>query len=323
VYNVGRRPNDGETENPVVKITDKIDMHTHVPAEKLISKPPFPDAIKIEVTSRCNLRCSYCATGAGLRPTGDMDPEFLYRILEEARLAGVREIGLFLLGESFLLKELPEYVRRAKAAGIEYVFITTNGTLCTPQRLDAVIEAGLDSLKFSINAGTRERYAEMHGVDCFDRVMKNLEWLGTRRRSPGFRMKTSVSCIYVDSRRKELEQLREEALRHVDEFYFLPYYNQAGHVSGSEGTVGNPGRLDNMVPPIPCWGLFNSAKISWNGWLTACYFDHDSRFEIADLGKTSLLEAWHHPKFAELRQQHLDGDVACSLCAECLGCRKR
>ena len=307
-----------------MKITEKIDRHTHVPVERLVPEPPFPDSIKIEVTSRCNYRCKFCATGSRLREMGDMDVDFLYRILKEAAAIGVKEIGMFLLGESFLLKELPAHIRYAKEeAGIEYVFLTTNGSLCTPQRLEAVIDAGLDSLKFSINAATRKKYTEMHGVDGLEKVMANLRWLGDRRRKYGFKMKTSVSSIYIEEDKEDLERLEEECLKYVDEFYFLPYYNQAGHVDNpKDGVTGNPGRYGNMVAPIPCWGLFNSAKISWNGWLTACYFDHDNRFEIADLNECSLMEAWHHPKFVELRRRHLAGEVEDTVCAECLGCRR-
>ena len=306
-----------------MSITDRIDSHTHVSSDRLVPKPSFPDTIKIEITSRCNFRCGYCAAGQHLRPVGDMNQEFLFRILHEAKSIGVREIGMFLLGESFLVKELPAYIRYAKEkAGIEYVFLTTNGSLCSPQRLEAVIDAGLDSLKFSINAGTPEKYKEMHGVDCFAKVMKNLKWLGERRRKPGCSLKMSVSSIFIEEDKSDLEKLRETVLQYVDDFYFLPYYNQAGHVQNIGGFVGNPGRLGSLVSPIPCWGLFNSAKISWNGWLTACYFDHDNRFEIADLEQVSLMEAWHHPKFVELREQHLSGIVGGSLCAECLGCRK-
>jgi len=302
-----------------MKITERVDKHTHVPEEKLSPNPPFPDAIKIEITARCNLNCSYCATKKKLRAVGDMDKDFLYRILKQAKEVGVKEIGLFLLGEPFLVKALPEYIRYAKEeVGIEYVFLTSNGVLCTPKRLASVMEAGLDSLKISINAGTRERYKELHGVDCFDKVMTNLEWLH-KHKSPS--LHTCVSAIFIEQFEEELEQLKQFVLQYVDEFYYLPLYNQAGHTGGQFPTkiIGNPGRYENMVSPIPCWGLFNSAKISWDGWLTACYFDHDSRFEIADLNTFTLLEAWNHPKFVELRKQHLTGDLNDSLCASCLG----
>jgi hypothetical protein len=73
-----------------------------------------------------------------------------------------------------------------------------------------------------------------------------------------------------------------------------------------------------MVAPVPCWGLFNSAKVSWNGFLTMCCFDHDQRFDVADLNKTSLLEAWNHPRFVDLRQRHLADDLKGTLCSECL-----
>jgi MoaA/NifB/PqqE/SkfB family radical SAM enzyme len=306
-------------------IMERIDQHTHVPAERLVEAPPYPSSIKIEITSRCNFCCSYCASKRRLRPQGDIDRDFLQRILHEAKSVGVREIGMFLLGESLLVKELPEYVRYAKEqAGIEYVFITTNGSLATPERMTALMDAGLDSIKFSINAGTRERYKEMHGVDAFERVLANLRWLHDFRLKNHFeKPRISVSSIGMGTGFDEVDILRELVKPFVDDFYLLPLYNKGGHVAhGGTGIVGNPGRLENMVPPMPCWTIFNSSRITWNGWLTACSFDHDTSFEIADLNKVSLVEAWHHPKFVELRAKHLSRDceaLKTSVCAKCLG----
>ena len=130
-----------------------------------------------------------------------------------------------------------------------------------------------------------------------------------------------MSSIFIHEYKKELEGLRDMVLGYVDEFYFLPLYNQAGHIGGKEYTkiVGNPGRYENMVEPVPCWALFNAAKITWNGWLTACCFDHDEKFEIADLNKVSLIEAWNDSKFVNMRREHLDDDFNKeSLCAKCL-----
>lgn len=303
-------------------IPERVDAHTHVAKEKFVLYPSFPDAIKIEITARCNFKCSYCASKYSLRPKGDIDKNFLFRILREAKVIGVKEIGMFLLGEPFLVKELPEYVRYAKEeAGLEYIFITTNGSLCTPERMIPVLEAGLDSIKFSVNAGSKQRYEKMHGLDCFNNVIAHIKWLYAYRKKHSLKKPmTCISSIFIKEYEEELESFRKRISSYVDDFYYLPLYNQAGHLNnrGPTRIVGNPGRLENMVPPVPCWVLFNAAKITWNGWLTACCFDHDTRFEIADLHKVSLLDAWHHPKFVRMRQQHLDRDFTHSLCAKCL-----
>jgi hypothetical protein len=185
-----------------------------------------------------------------------------------------------------------------------------------------VLEAGLDSIKFSLNSGSKERYKEMYGVSALDIVIKNIQWLHDYKKENRLaKPRTCASSIFISTYKDELEDLRRRMLPYVDDFYYLPLYNQAGHIGGREYSriVGNPGRLENMVPPVPCWALFNAAKITWDGWLTACCFDHDERFKIADLNKAGLLEAWHHSKFAILRQRHLDNDLKNSLCAKCLG----
>lgn len=209
-------------------------------------------------------------------------------------------------------------------ANIEYVFLTTNGFLATPERIVSLVNSGLDSLKFSINAATKEKYQEMHGVNAFDKVIENVKWAGNFKKTKNKSIKISVSSIYVEKNIQELLSMKESLMPYLDDFYFLPLYNQSGHVGEKNYSkfVGNPGRYDNLVPPIPCWELFNAAKISWNGWMTACCFDHDRKFEIANLNETSLMQAWSHQKFVELRKKHLSNDnnvLKKSLCAKCLG----
>jgi len=304
-------------------IMEKIDQHTHVNRNKLVLHPPFPDSIKIEITGRCNYNCSFCAQKSSLRKIGDIDKNFLYRILWEAKSIGVKEIGMFLLGESFIIKELAEYIKYAKkVVGIEYVFITTNGSLCSPERIIPVIKAGLDSLKFSVNAGTKKKYKKIHNCDNFDKVISNIKWLCNYKKENNITsLRTCISSILIPGDEIELRTFEKEMGEYVDDFYFLPLYNQAGHIGGKEYTkiIGNPGRYENMVEPVPCWALFNAAKITWSGWLTACCFDHDEKFEIADLNKVSLLEAWNDEKFVKMRRDHLDNDFnKNSLCAKCL-----
>lgn len=146
------------------KITDRVDAITHIDAARRATRPPCPRSVKIELTARCNFNCSFCATGYKLRDKRDMDWGFYRRLLKELKHQGVEEIGVFYLGESFLLPWLPEAIKAAKDEGFDYVFLTTNGSLCTPEKVDACMVAGLDSLKFSLNYADEEQFASVAQV---------------------------------------------------------------------------------------------------------------------------------------------------------------
>ena len=156
-------------------IVERVTKTTNIPQELLSERPPFPKKAKIEVTSRCDLQCFFCARTYKDVDKGDINRDFLFRMLRELKDLGVQDVGLFWLGEPLLIKELPEYVAYAKEIGIEYVFITTNGRLATPERIRALFDSGLDSIKFSINAGNRKRYLKICGADAFDRVIENVK----------------------------------------------------------------------------------------------------------------------------------------------------
>jgi organic radical activating enzyme len=306
----------------MLKIHERVDRATHIPEDRRIETPPIPRSAKIEVTSRCNYKCSCCVASEGLREQGDMDFSFFKKIVRDLGFLGVEEIGLFLLGEPLLIKNLHEWVEYCKKeVGIPYIFITTNGSLLTLDVSKNLIHSGLDSLKVSVNAGEKERYKKVHGVDAFDTVVKNIESLHKYKKQNNLELpRTCVSSIFDNRFSEEFESFRNFIENYVDDYYYLPMYNQAGHVHSADScVVGNPGRLDNMVAPVPCWALFNCIKISWDGFLTACCFDHTLDFRISDLRTTSILEAWNSPKFIELRRQHLNNDLKNSLCSRCLG----
>lgn len=73
------------------KISEKVDQHTHVPIDKLTLSPSFPNSIKIELTANCNYKCSFCALKSNLREKRNINEDFLYRILKEAKEIGVME----------------------------------------------------------------------------------------------------------------------------------------------------------------------------------------------------------------------------------------
>ena len=309
------------------KITERVDAITEIREDQHVAAPPCPRSVKIELTARCNFNCSFCATGYKLRDKRDMDWDFYVNLLKELKAEGVEEVGMFYLGESFILPWLPEAVKAAKDEGLEYVFLTTNGSLSTPDKVKACMEAGLDSLKFSLNYADEEQFRSIALVkgSLFHDMVENIKAARKIRDEGGHDCGLYASYIDYDGEQGErMAEMVAEMEPYLDEVYALPLYSQADLVSvdekdrGWEIRGGNPGRAGNMRPPVPCWSLFTEARVSYEGHLSACCFDHDGRFRMGNLNDMSFMEAWQSKDFQDLRQAHLNRDVSCTVCKDCV-----
>ena len=77
------------------------------------------------------------------------------------------------LGEPLLNKELPRMISYLKARGT-YVLFNSNGIALTEKRGQALIDAGLDEYRLSMDGSSREIYAHVRGVDAFDKIWRNI-----------------------------------------------------------------------------------------------------------------------------------------------------
>jgi radical SAM protein with 4Fe4S-binding SPASM domain len=89
------------------------------------------------------------------------------------QLPGLRRGVLHGVGEPMLVKSLPAMVRYLKDRKV-YVLFNTNGTALNERNGRALIDAGLDELRVSLDAATRESFLAVRGVDFFDRILRNV-----------------------------------------------------------------------------------------------------------------------------------------------------
>jgi MoaA/NifB/PqqE/SkfB family radical SAM enzyme len=309
------------------KITDRIDAITGIDEDRRVPAPPCPKAVKIELTARCNFKCSFCATAYKLRDKADMDWDFYVKLLKDLRRSGVEEIGVFYLGESFILDWLPDAIKAAKDEGFPYVFITTNGSLAKPEKVKACLEAGLDSMKFSLNYADEQQFSDIAGVksSIYGDIIDNIKTSVQVRNEGNYECGLYASYINYDGEQGErMKAVVAEVEPILDQVYSLPLYSQADLVSVAENKQGwsirggNPGRAENMRDPVPCWSLFTEARVTHDGHLSACCFDHDGRFHCGNLNEIPFMEAWHSQKFQDLRAAHLSGDVRETVCSACV-----
>ena len=285
---------------------------------KYIEVPPFPTEIFLDLTSFCNHACVFCSN-PHLKNKATMNEDMVKRILQEAYDCGVRDLGLYATGESFLVKNLSQYIAEAKRIGYKYLFITTNGALATPDRAKAALDAGLDSIKFSISAGTRETYKQIQGRDDFDKVLANLRWISEYRKTSGLQYRIYVTMVYTDKTKEEVDLLKAQVVSYIDEWDPHPLNNQCGnrYENNQLGQIAanNPrARGHRQI----CFQPFKSFTITPEGLVSACVLDYSKDLIVADLKKTTLKEAWENDVYKNFRRRHLAGDLKGMICYNCM-----
>ena len=282
--------------------------------------PPFPKTSLIELSNACNHACVFCTNARMERKIDRLDIEIYKKFLDEAISLGIEEIGLYTTGEPFLIKNLDDYVRLAKEAGASYIYITTNGALATPEKLMGVISAGLNSIKFSVNAGTRETYKLIHGKDDFDKVLDHIKFVSDYRKSNNINIKLMTSCVLTKDTEKEEEIIKDILLPHVDEVVFYGVGGQFGQANEQLGSLSSV--LTSPYPPLgkspACSMVWNRIHLSCEGYLTLCCADYENALVYADLNSGTIKEAWHNHVITEMRKRHQSQELDNTLCKNCL-----
>jgi MoaA/NifB/PqqE/SkfB family radical SAM enzyme len=143
-----------------------------VKAERTSKPEADPVCLYLEVTNRCNLLCTTCPrTYAELEPPADLSWDLFTTIVDQ--IPNLDRAVLHGIGEPMLVKNLPRMVKYLKERGT-YVLFNTNGTLLTEKSGRALIAAGLDELRVSLDASNAESYQAVRGKNFFNRILKNV-----------------------------------------------------------------------------------------------------------------------------------------------------
>jgi cyclic pyranopterin phosphate synthase len=131
--------------------------------------------LRISVTDRCNLRCSYC-----------MPEEVVF--MDRAELLTFEEIAHFVRvavplgidkirltgGEPLMRRDLPKLVALlAEVPGIKDIGLTTNGILLA-EHAQALYDAGLRRINISLDTLNPDRFRQLARREGLDRVLEGI-----------------------------------------------------------------------------------------------------------------------------------------------------
>lgn len=147
--------------------------------------------LRLSVTGRCNLRCSYCRPrggGAGPADREILSDEQLLLLARTAVGAGIEKIRVT-GGEPLLRRGIVGLLGMLGGIpGLRKLVLTTNGLLL-PDMADGVRRAGVESLNVSLDSLVPERFARITGGARLRSVLEGIE----RAEQAGFpRLKINV-----------------------------------------------------------------------------------------------------------------------------------
>lgn len=284
------------------------------------------DYIRLSVTDRCNLRCTYCmAEEMEFLPRRDLLTfEEIETLARHLVVRGVRRIRLT-GGEPLVRKgvlELVERLARLRTHGLDELTLTTNGTRL-PEMAQDLFDVGVRRINISLDTLRHDRFAELTRRDEFERVVSGIDaardaglavrinavamrgtnddemrdllaWCGARGLDLALIEAMPLGEVSVDrpAAHLPLDAVREELERH---FTLVPSLHRTGGPA-RYFDVAETGTRIGLITPLSnnfCAGC-NRIRISATGTVYGC-LGHDQKVELRDIvragGEAALDEA--------------------------------
>lgn len=174
------------------------------------------------LTDKCNFKCAYCR---GMKKEDQVSLSFeeAMSVIDMWTVGNVKNIRLS-GGEPTVWKGLISLVQYAKAAGIERIALSTNGSAST-LTYDKLIRAGVNDFSISLDACCANMGNQMAGVNnVFQRIVDNIIYVSLRRY-------TTVGVVITEQNQDDINNIIKFAHElGVDDIRIIPAAQLAKHL---------------------------------------------------------------------------------------------
>jgi radical SAM protein with 4Fe4S-binding SPASM domain len=268
----------------------------------------FPPQVFIELTSYCNLKCTFCHYPDMQRPHQHMDRALCRTVIDECAERGVWYLTFQFYGEPLLCPDLlAEMVAYAKARGIPTVSTTSNMTIMTEKVMRQWVTAGLDTLNVSFDGSSPGKYREIRGRDYHD-VLDRIRLARRVRDEMGLgRPFLSMTLVRTDETDEELRAFHDEMAEIVDALdvrsMMLFNYRAPATAKYERSAEGWYVQRD-FAKRIPCRQVGGKLIVTAQGDVTVCCTDIDAELSLGNVREKSLARLWQSDEFARLYMIH-------------------
>lgn len=231
--------------------------------------------LRISVTDRCNLRCTYCMPEKGIRliPHDEiLRYEEILEVVREAALLGIDKVRIT-GGEPLVRKGVENLVAMISGVpGIRELTLTTNAVLLE-EYAQKLADAGLHRINISLDTVDPVKYYTITRGGYLHKVLSGIEAARAAGLDP-----VKINCVVQHSSDEpNAREVREFCEKNGLEVRFIHRMDlESGCFTVVEGGTGGDCRSCNRL------------RLTANGYIKPCLFDNLS-FSIRELGPRGAL----------------------------------
>jgi hypothetical protein len=295
----------------------------------------IPYGVMIDVTNLCNFRCPFCPTGsraalALARPPGTMNFELYRKVigdlgeLTDRCRRKVHHLQLYKDGEPLLNSQLPDMVRLARQTEVaDSIEVTTNGSLLSRATARALLDAGPDVMRVSVEHVSDGVYRALSNQKAgYGDIRENVRNLFSEKGASGSPMHLHVKIL--DTGLSDAEKATFIAdfapisdswnIECVDGRSRTDLRDFTRGIGFQIGPDGVTPRQKRLVCPEP----FAKLAINFNGSVSICCVDWSHGTVVGDASRESIGDIWNGERLRAFRIGHLSGQrrsiPACATC---------
>lgn len=276
-----------------------------------------PFVIYLDPCGACNFKCSFCPCNTVEEQAAErhkmMSWELFEKLLNDLRAfqGQVSVINLYGFGEPLLNSRIADMVRALKQAHCcREVRITTNGSLLDEGKSRALIDAGVDMVRVSVEAISTEGYKALCGVQIdLSEILYNIETFYCLAHAAG---KSKISAkIFSDTLRGSKDEERfHELFAPITDYNYVetvePIWSEfEGYQAVSVSDPASDHCYREGERREICSFPFTDLCIHSNGIVGACCCDWKFATQYGDARTEALSEIWNGERHRAFQRAHL------------------
>lgn len=286
-------------------------------AQNLEFNNEYPIQLDFELNYSCNLSCDMCTWSTESKHNRGkvtwFDFEEYKKIIDKGVENGLKAVRLNFINEPLIRRDITNFIRYAKDAGIVEVYLSTNGMLLTKDFSVKLVESGLTKIQVSIDATTSDVYDIIRQGGDYKKVVSNTKrFIDIRNKMDSIEPQVRVNFVKTDV---NIHQLND----------FITLWDGVADLIGIQDLVGIMDKYkskDNTKREFNCTQPFYHMTIRYDGTVLPCCSFFGAELPIAKISKDKSIdinEVWNSDKINYLRKIHKKGEYwKHPICERCI-----